>query len=222
MTGDSKKTAVRHRGSSVRHSPSVLRQFHCESAGYEFTLPVEAFDVQKFFRETGIKKNQPWSATVFPRDRESGFHVHFKGSIGTEEIGLTVEYWDKGKPFHGDGEDSEPFAETMMAWLGQFVRETAFRAFVWARFRKPKQTWKSRFNLPFKVTMAEQEVVIDGVSLTAPRNAQHATGAYIAVNEDSFSVSVHFVRRVEFSKFSLSDDVTSFNEAVKMFMEQAI
>lgn len=196
---------------------SILEQVHCETVSYEIKVPVASFDRKKFQKETGIGTELQWSATLFPKDASSRYHVHFSGSTDDGAVVLTVSYWDKGKPRR---EDMEPYAETVMGWLGEFVRDKEVRTLVRARFDKPKERWKSRFNLPFKVTMAGAEVVIDGVSLIAPKNAHQARSAFLAVSAESFYLEIDFVRPVRFSEFSLQTDLASFNEAAKMFMEE--
>jgi hypothetical protein len=140
--------------------------------------------------------------------------------VDSKRVRLTIEYWDKGvKP---SPDEKEPFAESIMRWVGAFLKEPKERAMIVARFAKPTDLWRSRFNLPFKVTMAGAEVAIDGVSLELPRNAHRAMAALLMKSEDELSMSVHFIRLIEFGTFNIADEVASFNEAIKLFAELVI
>jgi hypothetical protein len=198
---------------------SIFEQFHCQTLRYDFDVPVEGFDLKAFVKATGIKVGQggPWSATIYPKHRTSGYHVHLRWEIDGDTISLMIAYWNKGKV---RAANVEPFAETIMGWIGQFFRDPAARCHIAARFDKPKVLWKSRFNLPFKVTMAEREVIIEGVALAAPANPYKAIGGFLAVSSKSFFVALDFARTVDFARFDLREEMLLYNEAVKMFMEE--
>ena len=55
-------------------------------------------------------------------------------------------------------------------------------------FDRSSVTWKSYFNLPFKVTLADREVGIDGVSVNLPKNEFEATNAFIGKNDAAKTV----------------------------------
>lgn len=212
---EKKKSRVVHSRTAKRPTlPSVLGQFHCSSVVYEFEVPLDLFNATAFSKETGIQS--PWSAVVNPQNRSSGYHVHFKGRIEKSSVSFSVEYWDWAKPMP---DDVEPFAESIMQWVGSFIRVPTARSFVVARFDKPKDNWRSRFNLPFKVTMAESEVTIDGISLSLPKNPFSASAGFLEVADKTFMSGVQLVRAVEFSTFDLRKEIESFNEAIKIFLE---
>lgn len=199
----------------------VLKQFHCETISYEFEMPASSFDGKKFSKLTGIKVNDRWSAVLLPKNRFTGYHVHFSGLRGAKKIGIKIEYWEgSGKPAK---DDVEPFAESVMRWVGSFVidlSQISQRTLAMARFRKPCDAWRSRFNLPFKVRMADAEVVIDGVSLTFPKNQLRALSGFVAVDGNDIFASVQLFRAIDLLNFNVASEVETFNEAIKMFMEE--
>jgi hypothetical protein len=200
--------------------PSVLKRLGCHSVVYDFEIPMDSFKATAFSRTTGLEQGDNWS-TVLPSDsRLSGYHVHFKGTIESKRVRMTIEYWDN--PVGRTKDHPEPSAEGIMQWIGGFVRDPSSRAIVMARFQKPSDTWKSRFNLPFKVTMGEAEVVIDGVSLLLPRNQFRAVNGWLTKAAQALFITVDFVRPIEFSQFNLAKDVASFNEAIKIFAEPLV
>jgi hypothetical protein len=135
-----------------------------------------------------------------------------------EQVRVTVEYWDGS--FSVPDDTGEPFAESIMQWIGSFVREPVVRSSVDTRFEKPLASWRSRFNLPFRVTMAGAEVVIDGISLNLPRNPFRATDAFLTTTDTLLWASVRLLRPIEFSSFKIHDELVAFNEAVKIFAEE--
>jgi hypothetical protein len=199
----------------------VLKQFHCEWIHYAFEIPRESFDLRSFSRKTGIKIGERWNAGVYPSSASTGYHVHFKGIIEKELVHITVEYWDGA--FSAQEDPDAPTAEAIMAWIGSFVRETNLRAMVLVRFEKPTSQWRSRFNLPFKVTMSNNlEVTIDGVSIVFPKNDFRAFHAFLNRTEKVLEANVGFARSVQFSDFDVAREIVSFNEAVNMFAEQVV
>jgi hypothetical protein len=135
-----------------------------------------------------------------------------------KRVRMTLEYW-VGAVSPDDGE-TEPFSESIAKWIGSFVSEPTVRATVMARFRKPTSTWRSRFNLPFKVTMGGEEVGIDGVSLVLPKNPYRALHAFLNTMGEELLVSVDAVRSIEFAGFNIAHELTPLNESLKIFLEQ--
>lgn len=174
-------------------------------------------------KKTGIKSNH-WSvsAVLMPKDRTSRYHVHFKGEREpkSERVHFKIDYFDRAHKTAKD--ETEPFAESVMKWLGQFVREPISRAVADVQFNKSNDKWKSRFNLPFRVTMADREVTIDGVSLDLPKNDFRALEAFVARSDKELYASVRLIRTVEFEKFNIAEEIAYFNEAIKIFMEPVL
>lgn len=220
MSENQKRGAVGQR--KIRRAAQVvsaLKHFDCEQVSYTFDLSIDLFNSKKFSRVTGIKAGEPWSAVLRPKDRMTGYHVHFNGRLESKRVHLTIEYFDGARGL-AEEDESEPFAESIMQWLGSFILDPSVRAIAYARFRKPRETWRSRFNLPFKVTMADAEVVIDGVSLDLPRNQFRALGGFLFTTKSELDASVHLLRTFDLARFSIAEEVAYFNEAIKMFTEQ--
>jgi hypothetical protein len=203
----------------VRPGSGLLSQFHCESIIYSFTLPADTFNQKAFSRRTGLKVGDRWNTGIYPTDPSAGYHVHFKGRLGKDEVNITVEYWDGSFTAPQEG---MPGAESIMDWIGSLVREPTSRAHVFASFEKPLKYWRSLFNLPFKVTMGGQEVTIDGVTLELPKNPSRAYHALVATSGKTLDASVNFSRTVEFATFKINEEIPTLNEAVKIFAEETV
>jgi hypothetical protein len=197
----------------------LLSQFHCESVVYHFTFPTEAFNRKAFSRRTGITIGNRWNAGVYPTDPKVGYHVHFRGSLEKDDVNITVEYWDGS---FAKQEQNMPAAESIMEWIGSLVRATSWRSHVSADFKKPIARWRSRFNLPFKVTMADKEVVIDGVTLELPKNPSYAYHAFLMRTGTTLDASVHYSRVVDLASFNIAAELPVLNETVKIFAEESV
>lgn len=214
-----RKSVAAKRTKGIRPGSGLLSQFHCESVIFNFTFPADAFNRKAFSRKTGLKVGDRWNTGIYPTDSRAGYHVHFKGRLGQDEVSVTVEYWDGS---FATREGGMPSAESIMEWIGSVVRAPSWRTHVHASFEKPLSNWRSLFNLPFKVTMAGQEVVIDGVTLELPKNPFRAYHALVMTSETTLDASVNFSRTVEFASFKIHEEVPALNEAVKIFAEETV
>jgi hypothetical protein len=213
-----KSTVSKSRGYS-----SVLSRVGCNLVSYDFTVPLSSFDREGFSRAIGLSNNENrWNRIYNPKDHaKHHYHVHFEGSFSVDEVDFTVDYYQHvGDPRPGGG----PSSETIMRWLGQFFRVTHWRgALLYARFEKSHRKWKSRFNLPFKVTLSgsDLEVAIEGISLSAPsKNRYKVVHGWLDRHPKHLSVSVLIDRDVDFQRFTIQDEVAACNEAIKLFVEE--
>jgi len=214
-----KQKAARNALKVSRRPPNVFASLNCEVASYEFDIGLDVFDLDKFYKETGLSAvHRNWSTVFYAHDPTSGYHVHFNGRITGKRIELTVAYHAHSATRPKKG----PFAETVMEWLGSFFRKPTVRSWVNARFSKPLATWRSRFNLPFKVTMtgSNAEVVIDGISLDLPKNPYGALHGWLTKYAKNFMAMVLLTRPIVFAKFKIEDEVPLYSEALNIFLEE--
>jgi hypothetical protein len=151
-------------------------------------------------------------------DPKSGYHAHFTGNASKEQVIVKIEYYNG--PVKRVRDHPPPSTESIMGFVGSFVLGPHYRALVYATFENQDSEWTSRFNLPFKVTMAGEELVIDGVSLSLPRNKFGARNGWVTKLGTRVIASVDLIRTIEFSSFSLEKELEVLNESVKLFVEQ--
>lgn len=211
------------RAADGRSHSSVLSRVGCNLVSYDFTVPLSSFDREGLSRAIGLSGNENrWSRIYNPKDHaKHHYHVHFDGTFSNDEVDFTVDYYNHiGDPGPRDG----PSAETMMRWLGQFFRVTRWRGtLLYARFEKSHRRWKSRFNLPFKVTLSgsDLEVAIEGISLSAPpKNRYQVVHGWLDRHPKHLSVAVLISRDVDFNKFTIDDEIVVCNEAIKLLVEE--
>ncbi len=224
MSGKAKKTAALQKASKRTkrvHQASALSQFDCKRISYSFRIPLAEFDADNFSRNTKIDVTHRWSAGIYPKDPQAGYHVHFNGDPGSSTLALEVEYWDEYHRVPTD--DKGPFAESIMQWMAAFVKDgTPLSAVVFAVFKKPSATWRSRINLPYKVKVAEGEVLVDGISAEFPPNRYHVSGCFLMLDAESISANIQGSRLVHPSDFSIDTEVAYFNDSLNMILERAL
>jgi hypothetical protein len=68
--------------------------------------------------------------------------------------------------------------------------------------------------------MLDSEVVIDGISMVLPKNRFRASSALVTLADKTIMAVVLLVRSIEFSTFDIHNEIASFNESIKIFLEQ--
>lgn len=194
---------------------SAFDRFDCESVAYHFTFTGGIFAVDKFREAISLKKRTSWAAGVYPKNQSVGYHVHFNGNFHDDKVNVDVEYWKGAHRPHVEG----PIAESIMAWLGEFVKESSYQAMVTITFEKPSANWRARFNLPFKVTMDGREVIIDGISVVFPKNEFSAKTGFLQRYDNTFGATQFFERAINFSSFDIASEIETMNSALTLFMD---
>lgn len=212
------KVRLRRQRADFKPTSSIFEKFHCTSIRYDFDLPIESFRMKEFSEETGISIGETWSAALPTGNPKNGYHAHFNGKATRDRVEFKIEYFNtvlKRGPDH-----PAPSAEKIMAFVGSFIVEPRQRTIVYGHFQNQEKNWRSRFNLPFKVTLAGKEVAIDGVSLILPKNEFGALNGWVTKIGTMINASVDLIRIVEFSSFKLEREVAILNESTKLFVEQ--
>ena len=199
----------------------LFRSFGCKGVWYEFSPAPDAFDVRRFAEASQLQNaSSRWAAVCAPKSPLTDYHVHFDGRASTKHISFRVYYAEDAVRPASD--EREPYAESIMAWLGSFFKSPIASVDVTASFEKPDSRWRGQFNLPFKVTMSGQhtEVVIDGIMMALPRSPSGAYEGTLKRKPGKFSTSVKLNRKVEFAKFNLRDEIKIFHDATKLWIEE--
>ena len=196
----------------------VLERVHCKSIRYTFDIPMESFRMRPFSKETGLKIGDDWGVALCTDDPTKGYHAHFDGAASKEAVNIRIAYYRNAigrRPTH-----PPPSTESIMTFVGSFIREPQYRALVYGTFENEDEEWVSRFNLPFKVTMVGQEVTIDGVSLILPRNKFGAMNGWVTKLGTTVIANIDLLRTVTFSSFEIEKELEVVNESIKIFVEQ--
>jgi hypothetical protein len=218
MVAAQKKPKVKSRKGARAYD--VLASYDCDVVACDFDIDIDEFDLPRFYQETGLSpKDKRWSGIIYAERAQAGYHIHFDGRMIGKELSLSLKYYGRSvtRPT-----SRGPFAENAMQWLGSFLKRPKAVCWVHVTFSKPNKTWRSRFNLPFRVTMSgtNAEVVIDGITLDLPHNPFGAEKGWINKFSNKLDVAVLLRRNVTFSKFDIEDELPVYNEAIGTFVEE--
>jgi hypothetical protein len=180
-------------------------------------LDLEALSAASKLRQ---KERSRWYRSCAPKDYDAGYHVHFAGSVREGKVRLSIDFIQGSIKQRAD--EAEPFAETFIAWLDRFVHGHFLKTSVWSQFNKVDAEWRSRFNLPFKVTMigSDKEVTIDGISLILPENPAGAKHGWLTKTANGLAVAVQLERILDLRNFDLHREVRAINDSIGMFAEE--
>jgi hypothetical protein len=199
----------------------ILSGVGCEGIDYDFDVPISSFKWKAFSSRRKFEPGDRWYAIVPAKAAATKYHIHFTGRVTQKSVEITVFFCYRrrsGMREHSR-RDAFPYAEGFIAWLKTLFKEPPTRAFAHADFSKNIAEWRSRFNLPFKVTMAGREVVIEGVSLALPPNPNRVQHAFIKMLPGALSISLYGARPIDFDNFDIDKEVASFNDALQMIVE---
>ncbi len=200
----------------------LFGKFGCKGVSYEFSFPHESFAVEEFKAVTGLRvAGQKWSSMCSSKSSLTDFHVHFDGQMQSKRIRTRI-YYASGS-IRPAPDETEPYAEDIMGWLGDFVKVPTAEVSVNATFEGLDDKWRSRFNLPFKVTMSgsNTEVAIDGISMALPKNEAGAYEGTLKIEPKKLCASVKLYRKLVFDSFKLREEIRTFSDVTNLWVERS-
>ncbi|HET8798025.1 MAG TPA: hypothetical protein VFO89_10070, partial [Thermoanaerobaculia bacterium] len=142
---------------------------------YWINTSVDDFDVPAFRQAvpSGVRHRDSAIVSVAPREGARGrYHAFLGWTIGPDDVTLTIDYHDgSGEPAP---DEQEPYAEDLMAWLGQFFSTDSVLAHAHVRLRYSTATHVTRMAL----ALAEQAPAgaeLYGIALRLREKPQGAT-----------------------------------------------
>jgi hypothetical protein len=200
----------------------VFKRFNCTGLWYDFSVHPDSFDIDLFIATTGLNRARvKWSSVCAPKSVLADYHAHFDGQVQSKRIFIRI-YYATGSIRQSPGE-GEPFAETLMTWLGQFFKNQISDVSVRVLFEGPDDKWRGRFNLPFKVTMSglNAEVAIDGISMALAKNEAGAYEGTLKKEPKKICASVKLNRKMDFANFKLREELKVFSDVTNLWIERA-
>ncbi len=175
---------------------------NCEALTLRFEVAKEKFHSEKFNNAMASFEGSGGGKAVChtAHPDKNNYHVHFNWAISKDDLRLTVSYYEPNLPLEEN--EKEPYAETFMAWLGDFFKNETAHAAVSAYFRYDSPRRQSRFPLPIKLPIVpDLETEIDGVSFSLPSKPNGVDGVLITTDSGNVAVQVRGGIRVTFKEF---------------------
>jgi hypothetical protein len=211
----------------VKSEPVLsLKQMGVERVYYIVEVSVDKVDLDAF--RAYFESNFPSKASeshaevsVAPRDGVAGpYHATFAWSISTDSATFVIDYFPTPKSHESD--ERPPFADDLMAWLGQFFRYDDAQSHIHASFVFPVASRQSKLlSLPLKTDVAG-DAEINGISVRLPSKPAGVSSIRLLLHQKRGEWGVELVanRRVAFKSFSLNDDVSLLAGALNAVLEE--
>jgi hypothetical protein len=155
--------------------------------------------------------------TVAPREGElGGYHASLSWNISADDVRLTLEFHAGGAP-HGTDE-TEPYAEELIAWLGQFFGTDNVRAHLHVRLKFSTSTHVS--TVPFALsTIAPFDAEVYGVALRLKGTANGVTSVRLTRGQSHWYAEVLSERIIVFRLATPFDDVMASSAVLSAFLK---
>lgn len=188
-----------------------MSDVNCRNLEYTIVVPSDKFDLDGFRTGIGAKPEAIKEHRVC-NTRNMGatdYHVHLVWEFDkkAETIEFEIDY--VGSPHKPRPNETEPFAEDLMSWLGKYFKFSDASATVIANFVFRKDRSQIIFPLPIKTTVTDLgwEAEIKGFMCEFPAKPDGLRRVYVTHTDDILYLGVHSERRVEFATFSVSSEL---------------
>jgi len=208
----------------LRHGHMRLSKSNCQHVVYALGVKLEKFDKAGFRKEIEriggrslAKGQEQFIATIPTRTAWADYHVHLACHWTATGFHANVEYYPGAeKPHSGDG---GPFAENIMAWLGQFFRNDKATARVIAAFIYSGRNWTASLPLPMRLPIGmPREVEIVGMVANIPTKPEGVHEAFVNLYDHKILVALEANRPVRFRRFHLYSEVSALSSIARLFV----
>lgn len=198
-------------------SPSSFGPF--DEALYWMSATREEFDVPRLAAEFASSSFEEDKVVLCaPRDGEAGsYWATLHWSVTDERTYLNIEY--RWGPLPHAHDEREPFAEGLMAWLGQFFSAPTFPCHAHLRCQFPGSSRETTF--PLELTSpAPSDVELYGVALRMKRPVNGVRVVRLSRSSESWYAEAIAEREVQFGSFSPIDDATAATTVLDRFLRR--
>lgn len=188
-----------------------MGEINCKSIEYSIVVPLDKFDLGAFRAGIGAEPHVPGENRVCNTKNPelADYHVHFGWHINKKGQSVEFEIAYVATPQRPDPAESEPFAENLMQWLGNYFKFEDVSSRVMANFIYGGDKRQTVFPLPIKTKVADSdwEGEISGVLLDLPSKPQGVKRLFITQAEDRLLLGIQSERRLRFSSFSIPEEL---------------
>lgn len=201
-------------------APHGARSNTFERMSYWVSTDREAFDVELFRSRLpeSVRASDDDSVAAAPKDEQNGeYNVRLYWKITEADIRLRLDYhW--GATTHGINE-TEPFAEDFMRWLGQFFHSKNVPFHIHAYFEHLLSELQSTF--PMKMaTDLPGGATLTGVSLTMPSGFAGASSVKITRGRSRWYTEVVSDREVTLADSTPTGEAALSRSALSVFLKE--
>lgn len=196
-----------------------MRDVHCKEMEYEIEVPLDKFDLDGFRREIGAAADTKREARVCSTadPSASDYHVHFGWQLLESKAAVEFNLDYIGTTTKPRPNEREPFAEGVMAWLGQFLQFPDVSARISTTFVYKGKMRFVPFPLPIKTTLSELDVEaeINGITFGLPSQPSGVSRVYVTQKSEGLALTFQSERRLTLRSFSLSEQLKIASDFAK-------
>jgi hypothetical protein len=195
----------------------------CSSLQYQFEVSLDKFNLHDFKSEVArmvgevIPKAESFVGSTATRG-SADYHCHFSFHWNRRTFRASLEYIkSKARP---EPDDSGPFSEDVMAWLGQFFKNGRAASELLAYFTYPMKEIRCSLPMPMRIPLGEDEVEITAMVVRLPIRIKGAYEIFASLHHDEFTIAVSAERPVNFKEFNLGRDLLALSSVARKFTRE--
>lgn len=207
-----------------------LSLLNCTNLKYGLAVSLDKFDLAGLNEEVGriadrsgrLVSGKKSIFVVAPtRDRsQADYHVHFNCHWTKREFHASLQYFpetEKSEP-----NDTGPFAEDMISWIGKFFKNGIATAHVEVGFVYSGKKWSANIPLPMRLQVGlSREVEVVGMVTHIPSKPEGVYETFVGLNDDkTIIIMLQANRPVMFERFRIYDDVAALYGVTKLFARE--
>lgn len=204
-------------------APVRMRDLQCDSLSYRFKVGLDKFDLGAFRSVLKIdaSKERDFGVVSTRNSDATDYHGHFEWRLRKKGHEISIEIAYVGTPVKATAGETEPYADNVMQWVGQFFKHEDANARVHSDFEfSAKTVILSWFPLPWRarIPKLEGEAILDGIAVALPSQPDGVARFFLSHIRDSVFVGIESERRIRFADFSLEKEL----QAERAFADKLI
>jgi hypothetical protein len=206
-----KKKSPDGKGTEIA-TPLKMRDVRCTNLSYRFKVALEKFDINALrdAMNTDQTTKRGYAVCSTRNSDAADYHAHFEWRLREKQQEVTVEIQYVTNSIESKPGEDEPFAESVMLWVGRFFKRGDANARVHSDFAfDAKTATLSWFPLPLrtKVSGLQGEAILDGIAIALPSQPDSVSRFFLSHINDSVFVGIESARRIRFTDFSLDKEL---------------
>ena len=196
----------------------------CNRIEYTLTSSLDKFRFEGFAEDIARRSGEAFEAGISfvaptRNPKTVGYHAHFSCQKERRRFRATLEYINGTEI--PDAPETRPFAEELMAWIGQYFLSQQVTAGVEGSFLYSPKKFEPVLPMPMRLPLGrKQEVEIFAMSGFMPAKPQGVYSAYVSADEDEIIVDVYGERIVKLKEFDVCSDLLPLSSTARLFVRE--
>jgi len=196
----------------------------CKRIEYTLTSSLEKFRFKGYAEDIAQRSGEPFEARISfvaptRNPKTVGYHAHFSCQKERRRFRATLEYINGTEI--PDAQETRPFAEELMGWIGQYFRSQQVTVDVEGSFVYSPKKCESVLPIPMRLSLGrKQELEIFSMSAFMSAKPQGVYSAYVSADDDEITVDVYGERIVKLREFDVRSDLLPLSSTARLFVRE--